>query len=70
MKKYPDVSELFELAEKRRRALDALPVEEKMAIAARLREIGLKAPMIFERLAEGDLTDAAATEADNGAANQ
>ena len=37
---YPDVSELLVLKEARRKRLAALPVEEKMAIADRLRRLG------------------------------
>ncbi len=44
MKKYPDMTELFERKEARRRKLASLPIEDKMEIAERLREIGQQAP--------------------------
>lgn len=37
---YPDVSELLALKKARRKRLAALPVEEKMEIADRLRRLG------------------------------
>ena len=44
MKKYPDMTELFERKEARRRKLANLPIDEKMEIAQRLQDIGRHAP--------------------------
>jgi hypothetical protein len=38
VKIYPDVSEIFRLKEKRRKELAKLPIEEKLAMAEKLRD--------------------------------
>lgn len=44
MKKYPDISNLLELKEARRREISNLPISEKMKIAKHLQAIGRNAP--------------------------
>ena len=44
MEKYPDMTKLFAAKEARRKVLANLPIEEKMEIAERLREMARDAP--------------------------
>lgn len=41
VKIYPDVSEIFRAKEKRRKELARLPIEEKLAMAEKLRDAAL-----------------------------